>query len=211
MSLQRSTEKRDYLPEVAEFCSALAASVPVDKAGQTLGLEGISDDVRKEILHLMWSLLTHPDASSLKSYDQLKRYVANELRLEPTGTVHRQYFLQSCTERLSQNANRKPGSGAVDELHVLRAVKLTQFVLQACPIQQRAAFVTEREGALPTLLFNELVAYMGRRNADLTMSPAQKRVRLFCRCQYISYYLRTECNSHCCFCFCAARRLGRGK
>jgi len=176
MSLQGSTEKRDYLPEVAEFCSALAASTPVDKTGQMLGLDGISDEVRKEILHLMWSLLTHPDASSLKSYDHLKRYVANELRLEPTGTKHREYFLNSCTERLSQNAARKPGGGAVDELHVLRAVKLTQFVLQACPVEQRVMFVTERDGALPSLLFNELISYMGRRNADLTMSPAQKRV-----------------------------------
>jgi len=149
-----------------------------------LGLHGVSDDVRKEILHLMWSLLTHPDASSLKSYDDLKRYVANELRLEPTGTKHRQFFLSSCTERLSQNAERKPGSGAVDELHVLRSVKLTQFVLKACPVDQTVAFVTGRNGALPLLLFNELIAYMGRRNADLTMSPAQKRVRDFVSSSY---------------------------
>jgi hypothetical protein len=177
MSLRASTEKRDYLPEVAEFCSALAASTPVDtKTGQVLGLHGISDEVRNEILHLMWSLLTHPDASSLKSYDHLKRYVANELRLEPTGAASRHDFLNSCTKRLIENTKRKPGSGGVDELHVLRTVKLTQFVLQACPREQTVMFVTERDGALPLLLFNELIAYMGRRNADLTMSPAQKRV-----------------------------------
>ncbi len=182
MSLQGSTEKRDYLPEVAEFCSALAASTPVDnKTGQVLGLEGISDEVRREILHLMWSLLTHPDASSLKSYDHLKRYVANELRLEPAGTRHREYFLKSCTDRLSKNAKRKPGSGAVDELHILRAVKLTQFVLQACPHDQKVIFVSARDGQLPSLLFAELIAYMARRNADLTMSPAQKRVSSRCR------------------------------
>lgn len=176
MSLQGSTEKRDYLPEVAEFCSILAASTGVDKSGQVLGLQGVSDDVRKEILHLMWSLLTHPDASSLKSYDNLKRYVANELRLEPAGAEHRKYFLNTCTKRLSQNVDRKPGNGSVDELHVLRAVQLTQFVLQVCPRDQTVMFISERDGALPSLLFNELIAYMGRRNAELTMSAAQKRV-----------------------------------
>ena len=188
MSLRGSTEKRDYLPEVAEFCNALAASTPVDtKTGQMLGLHGISDEVRKEILHLMWSLLTHPDASSLKSYDHLKRYVATELRLEPMGTASRHDFLNSCTKRLIENTRRKPGSGAVDELHVLRAVKLTQFVLQACPREQTIMFITERDGALPLLLFNELVAYMARRNADLTMSPAQKRVSHSCPFDVIGY------------------------
>jgi ubiquitin carboxyl-terminal hydrolase 9/24 len=177
MSLRSSTEKRDYMPEVAEFCSALAASAPVDaKTGQPLGMHGISDKVRNEILHLMWSLLTHTDASSLKSYDHLKRYVANELRVEPTGAENRKVFLASCTTRLSMNANRKPGSGPVDELHVLRTVKLTQFVLQACPREQTVLFVTDNEGKLPLLLFSELIAYMSRRNSDISMSPVQKRV-----------------------------------
>lgn len=177
MSLRGSTEKRDYMPEVAEFCSALAASALVDtKTGRPIGMQGISDKVRNEILHLMWSLLTHPDASSLKSYDHLKRCVAHELRVEPTGAENRKFFLESCTRRLSMNANRKPGSGPVDELHVLRTVKLTQFVLQACPREQTLMFVTDREGALPLLLFNELIAYMSRRNADISMSPVQKRV-----------------------------------
>jgi ubiquitin carboxyl-terminal hydrolase 9/24 len=193
MSLEASTEKRDFLPEVAEFCSALAASTPVDKTGQVLGLQGVSDNVRKHILHLMWTLLTHPDASSLKSYDNLKRYVANELKLEPSGAESRKFFLKSCTETLSKNSKRKPGNGVVDELHVLRAVKLTQFVLQACPREQTIAFVSERDGALPLLLFNELIAYMGRRNADLTMSPAQKRVSPCC-CTPVSCTLSMICN-----------------
>jgi ubiquitin carboxyl-terminal hydrolase 9/24 len=65
MSLRSSTERRYYIPEVAEFCSALAASAPVDaKTGQPLGMHGISDKVRNEILFLLvWSLVTHADAS----------------------------------------------------------------------------------------------------------------------------------------------------
>jgi hypothetical protein len=169
VSLPGSREKQDFMPEVAEFCSALAASAPV-------GMHGISDSVRNEILHLMWSLLTRPDASSLKSYDHLKRYVANELRVEPSGAENRKFFLEACTTQLLKNTNRKPESGPVDELHVLLTVKLTQLVLQACPREQTVLFVTENEGALPLLLFNELIAYMSRRNSNISMSPIQKTV-----------------------------------
>ena len=177
MSLRGSTEKRDYLPEVSEFCGALASSTPVDtKTGLPLGMPSISDEVRAEILKLMWEVLTHPDASSLKSYDHLKRYVTNELRVEPMGGAHREAFLETCRSSLSKNSNRRRASAPSDELLALRTVKLTQFVLDACPREQLLKFVTADEGALPLLLFSELEAYMERRNADSTMTPVQKKV-----------------------------------
>jgi hypothetical protein len=115
-SLFQSKEKRDYLNEVSEFCSALAAANSADaKSVSTINL---SDDVRAEVLELLWSVLTHPDASSLKSYDSLKRYVTNELRVEPKGSEHRASYLRSCVQSLSANL-RQQGSEIVDETRAL--------------------------------------------------------------------------------------------
>lgn len=159
-SLFQSKEQRDYLSEVAELCSALAAANSADtKSASTIDL---SDGVRAEVLELLWSVLTHPEASSLKSYDILKQYVTNELRVEPKGSVHRESYLRSCIQTLRANAAEERG-GAVDEIQALRMVRLTHFVLEACTRTQAEALVMENTGALPTLLFNELTAYLKRR------------------------------------------------
>jgi ubiquitin carboxyl-terminal hydrolase 9/24 len=169
-SLRQSTEKRHFLNEVAEFCSALATANPVDvKSG---GVTVLSDDVRAEVLELLWAVLTHPDASTLKSYDSLKRYVTTELRVEPRGSAHRERFLRSCLKSLTSNSKEFTGSSNVDEVQALRMVKLTWFVLEACPRDQTEMFLTENRGALPILLFTELTAYMERRK----LSAASKRV-----------------------------------
>lgn len=170
-SLFQSKEKRDYLNEVAEFCSTLASSSSADsKSASKLY---ISEEVRAEVLELLWSVLTHPDASSLKSYDSLKRYVTNELRVEPKGSVHRENYLRSCIQSLSKNSSRQ-APGSVDETQALRMVKLTHFVLEACPRAQSTELIMSDRGALPMLLFSELTAYMKRGGRP---TPQAKKVR----------------------------------
>jgi hypothetical protein len=174
-SLFQSKEKRDYLNEVAEFCSSLAAANSADaKAASTMNL---SDDVRAEVLELLWSVLTHPDASSLKSHDSLKRYVTNELRVEPKGSLHRESYLRSCVQTLLANS-RLQGADPVDETQALRMVKLTHFVLEACPRLQGGELVVDDRGALPILLFNELTAYLKRRQNGTRVNTTLRKVSI---------------------------------
>ena len=180
-SLADRGNKRDYLFEVAEFCSALAFEN--NKNSNDADVPVMSDDVRSETLELLWNVLTHPDASSLKNYDQLKNYVTNELRIEPMGTKHREKFLRSCCQSLKTHANLSvAGSGgdAVDEFLALRMVKLTRFILEACPREQAAMMVTADNAALAVLLFRELIAHLERRASALSPSLRKVRVCLWC-------------------------------
>lgn len=174
-SLHESSEKRDYLNEVAEFCSALAAasSAADNKNGQGFVL---NDDVRAEVLKLLWAVLTHPDASALKSHDNLKRYVTSELRIEPKGSEHRENFLKSCIQALSISSEKRE-STAIDEVQAFRMVKLTRFVLEACPREQAHEMVTADSARLPVLLFNELTAFLERKKGDNT-GESFRKVRL---------------------------------
>mmetsp|Transcript_30169 Transcript_30169/g.34628 ORF Transcript_30169/g.34628 Transcript_30169/m.34628 type:complete len:2567 (+) Transcript_30169:24-7724(+) len=118
--------------------------------------------VRAEVLKLLWSVLTHPDASSLKSYDILKQYVTRELRVEPGGKEHRETYLRSCISTLTENSKRQT-VGTVDEIRALKMVKLTHFVFEACPRIQAADLVTNNQGELPLLLFEELKSFLKRK------------------------------------------------
>lgn len=164
-SLFQSKEKRDYLNEVAEFCSALAAINSVD--AKSPPVINLSDDVRAEVLELLWAVLIHPDAASLKSYENLKRYVTDELRVEPKGSEHRESYLRSCVDTLLANSRKQADDTSVDETQALRMVKLTHFVLEACPRAQASTLVMDENGSLPVLLFNELTAYMKRRKSGV--------------------------------------------
>jgi ubiquitin carboxyl-terminal hydrolase 9/24 len=167
-SLGQTNEKRHLLPEVGEFCSVLATGSVSDtkvNAGNIL----LSDEVREEVLNLLWSVLTHPDASSLKSYDSIKQYVTHELRVEPKGSEHRESFLRSCIIALSANAGSR-GDLPVDEVQALRMVKLTHFVLEACPRGQAESIAIDNSAALPRLVFHELTAYLERRKKGGTVS-----------------------------------------
>lgn len=159
-SVYSGKERNEYLNEVAEFCAALAAANSSDaKSASTINL---ADDVRAEVLEVLWSVLTHPDAASLKVYDVLKRYVTNELRVEPKGKDHRERYLGSCVTTLTENS-RLQVADSVDEHQALRMVKLTHFVLEACPRIQAAKLVTHNHGSLPLLLFEELISFLKRR------------------------------------------------
>ena len=175
-SLHESSDKRDYLFEVSEFCSALAALnlVEVSSKNQAAAIPGtaLTEEVREEVLNLLWSVLTHPGVSALKTYDSLKRYVTRELKVEPKGTEIRERFLQTCITVLSDNAEKITGS-SVDEAQALRIVKLTLFILEACPRSQADAIVLRNNGALPMLLFREVVAYLQRRRDKVLMRPSK--------------------------------------
>ena len=177
---EESFDKRDYLFEVSEFCSALAALnlVEVSSKNQAAAIPGtaLTEDVREEVLNLLWSVLTHPGVSALKTYDSLKRYVTRELKVEPKGTELRERFLQTCITVLSDNTERVSGS-SIDEAQALRMMKLTLFILEACPRTQADAIVLKNNGALPLLLFKEVVAYLQRRRDKVMMRPSKVAVR----------------------------------
>jgi hypothetical protein len=220
---QSHKKQRDYLFEVSEFCSALAAANSGDQqphtnnsnnkggasgsgaaAASAVTTMSLADDVRAEVLELLWAVLTHKDASTLKSYDSLKRYVTNELRVEPKGSLHRERYMRSCIDSLSSNTqimDQASGSGesassasssssSTDETQALRVVKLTHFVLEACPREQAGKLVMVDRGALPILLFNELTAYLKRRKAGPPASVQNvRKVSYIC-----NMYIYTKCN-----------------
>jgi len=154
----------DCLFEVAEFCSALAAS------GEDDTMMYFSDEVRSVLLKLLWAVLTNPDASSLKCYDEIKYFMTQELRVEPTGTIQRQIFLDACKSALRNNSK----SNACEEVSALRMVRLTRFILQACPRDQAANMIIENDKELANLAFDELVAYLGRRAKKDTHTSIKK-------------------------------------
>lgn len=172
-SVYKDKEKGEYLNEVADFCAALAAANSSDaKSASTINL---ADDVRAEVLEVLWSVLTHPDAASLKVYDVLKRYVTNELRVEPRGNDHRERYLRSCIKMLAESSKYQTPE-SVDEHQALRMVKLTHFVLEACPRQQAIKLVVHDRGALPILLFNELISSLERRQSGFKPNSSLRKV-----------------------------------
>ena len=142
--------------EVAEFCAALANTNNPEPDSNTRFI--LTDNVWTEVLSLLWEILSHPEAFSLKPYDRIKSYVTNELRVEPVGKINRQKCLESCKAALTKNAT----DAVVDEAVALGIVKLTLFVLDACPREDAIGFVTEGGEMLMDLLFRELTAYLKR-------------------------------------------------
>ena len=183
----------DFLTEVSDFCEALAVANSNDNYlnnsnsnnnQKALHPSQLSEEVRAEVLKLLWSLLIHPEASSLKSYDLLKQFVTRELRVEPDGKVHRETYLRSCITALMDNSKRQT-AGTVDEIRALKMVKLTHFVLEACPRTQAAELVTTDQGGLPLLLFEELTAFLKRKRqgassttGGMRSQPPARKVRI---------------------------------
>jgi hypothetical protein len=95
--------------------------------------------------------------------------------------------MRSCIDSLSSNTqmmDQVSGSGesassasssSTDETQALRMVKLTHFVLEACPREQAGKLVMVDRGALPILLFNELTAYLKGRKAGPPASAQNVR------------------------------------
>jgi len=172
----------DCLFEVAEFCSALASSSEMDDVVY------FADEVRSVLLTLLWTVLTHPDASTLKCYDKIKSFMTQELRAEPIGTEQRQTFLDACKGVMKQNAS----SNFCEETAALRMVRLTRFILEACPREQAISIIIANDKELARLVFNELIAYLGRRARK--DSSLIKKVRKLCN-MYLPH-LRESCAHH---------------
>jgi ubiquitin carboxyl-terminal hydrolase 9/24 len=164
----------DFLTEVSDFCEALAVANSNDNhtynnnnnnnnnANKGPPSSQLSNEVRAEVLKLLWSLLIHPEASSLKTYDLLKQYVTRELRVEPGGSEYRETYLKFCLETIEENS-KQLRAGTVDEIRALKMAKLTHFVLEACPRTQAAELVTADQCRLPLLLLEELTAFLKRK------------------------------------------------
>lgn len=162
-TLEETTEKPEVLSEVGEFCSALASGHLEDsKSGYLL-----PDEVVEEMLNLLWSILTHSEASALTAYEGLKQYVMYHLAPETKGRVHRDRFLLSCVNALSVNASTE--SSKLDEAQALRTVNLTHFILEVYPVKELKEVLRKPEYSLHDLLFKELVAYLRRRKAGVAM------------------------------------------
>ena len=109
--------------------------------------------------------MIHPEASALKNLTKLKIFVTNELKIEPMGRRHRETFLRSCKDALENNAhNSVTRNESIEEALAIRMVKLTQFVLEACPHEHAVILITSDNAALPNLLFHELTAFLKRRS-----------------------------------------------
>ena len=164
-AVQKSLGDPQHNSEVGLFCSALAEGnlieSPNNNNNNVNNNKNVLDDqVRVEILNLMWAVLTHPEASNMKSSDSIKRYVNFELRGE-RGAEHRERFLRFCISALGEFATGL--AEQVDENQALLMVRLTQFVVEACPRPQAFALAMQDNGAFPLLLFGELKAYLLRR------------------------------------------------
>ena len=189
-SLTQISDKGDHFYEVSEFCCAIATSNNSEGGdGNTNNSNnssntnhgphqignnpiGMNVQVREEILSLQWAILTHEDARTLKSYDSIKKYVANEIRRqEPMATRQSDKFLAHCRGLVAKNS----GNEMVDEVHALHMVQLTQFVLEALPREKTEAMITSERGSLPDLLLSELIAYLNRR-AKMQSSPPMRKV-----------------------------------
>ncbi|KAL7573772.1 hypothetical protein ACA910_007801 [Epithemia clementina (nom. ined.)] len=161
-AVQKSLGDPQHNSEVVLFCSALSEGNLIEPPNNNnVNSKAVLDDqVRLEILNLMWAVLTHPEASNSKSSDSIRRYVNFELRGE-RGAEHRERFLLFCLAALEKSATVQ--AEQVDENQALLMVRLTHFVVEACPRAQAYALATQNNCAFPELLFNELKAYLLRR------------------------------------------------
>ena len=157
-AVQTSLGDPQHISEVGLFCSALSEGNLIEPPNNS-NKNTLDDQVRLEILNLMWAVLTHPEASNTKSCDSIKRYVNFELRGE-RGAEHRERFLRFCVDALGTYAK---GQDVVDENQALLMVRLTQFIVEACPRPQAYALAINNNCAFPQLLFDELKAYLLRR------------------------------------------------
>jgi hypothetical protein len=173
----------NQLFEVAEFCSTLAGGNPDSNADS--GYMYFNDEVRAVVLKLLWGVLTHTEAHTLKCYQNLKLYVTHELRVEPMGTMQRESFLEFCKKDLRSNST----TNQTDEGAALRMVNLAQFVLEACPREQSALLVYANDGELAKLIFHELISYLNRRSASDTQIPLRKVIFLFWHLILLSIYI----------------------
>jgi len=143
--------------EVAEFCFSLAKCSEVESLN-------LSEEVRDVLLKLLWSILTHPDVLILKCYEAIRSFMAQELTVEPRGSLLREEFIDQCKRTIIRNCN----SASCDETEALRIIRLTRFVLEACPREQATIIIAHSKHEIANLMFDELNAYLRRKSSSDT-------------------------------------------
>ena len=203
-----------HFAEVSEFCRTVAEAGAglweVDSSSSattaTTGDDGI-DEVRCEVLSLQWSVLTHRDALSMKSYEVIKGYVTAEMRKQDPRTCRlRDEFLGSVRGEIARNVDAGSTAGAppgaegegssaahgavvVDETHALHMVRLCKFLMEGythAGSGDGTARLAKACGDIPALLFRDVVSYLRRRGehheghaGKRTVSPLGDFILLF--------------------------------
>mmetsp|Transcript_32541 Transcript_32541/g.66280 ORF Transcript_32541/g.66280 Transcript_32541/m.66280 type:complete len:2909 (-) Transcript_32541:130-8856(-) len=173
-SLVQSLDKgEDHFLKVSQFCSTVAEkfwdpegkTIPVDES-----FESMDNKTRNEILSLLWAVLTHKDALTLKTYMNIERFTFAEIgrQQDEVAETMREKFLAQCKDFLG-NQNEE----LVDEAHALHMCQLTKSVLEG---YDRADMETYAQGSggFAEMLYEELVAYLKRRSKTPSAPPLRK-------------------------------------
>jgi hypothetical protein len=183
-------KQSDHFFEVSEFCCAIAVKMLADSArdgdDNAPGAKNarnrqnpsndssVVDPVREAILNLQWTVLSHKDALTLKSYESIKEFVACEIcKQDATTGKLRTIFLMHTREKISKNVlcTDPNNQGLVDETHALHMVQLAKFLLEGCDREEMVSMVSSHN--LPMLLFRDLISYMRRRSGGAVI-PMKK-------------------------------------
>ena len=177
-----------HFAEVSEFCRTVAeAGAQLWEVESSINDDGI-DEVRCEVLSLQWSVLTHRDALSMKSYEIIKSYVTAEMRKQDPRTCRlRDEFLGSVRGEIARNVDAGNASGTaspeaqgegsggatavvvVDETHALHMVRLCKFLMEGythAGSGDGTARLAAACGDIPALLFRDVASYLRRRGED---------------------------------------------
>ena len=165
--------------EVSEFCVAIATMA--ESYYKNNNVLHIKSRVRKEILGLQWAILTHEDARSLKSYENIKNYVSREIcQTDTVAESMRHRFLLSCREVLTKHSGNVASSASlVNEKYALHMVELTGFVLESFPREKTdqaliMASKEEEDKSLADLILVEMMAFLNRRKSVVNAPPVRK-------------------------------------
>jgi hypothetical protein len=160
--------------EVSEFCCAIATIS--ENCYKNNNPVNFKQRVREEILGLQWAILSHEDVRTLKSYDNIKRYVAHEIgQRDSVASMMRSNYLLDCREWLTKHSQNK--TSTVNEGHALHMVQLSRFVFESYPTQTTDGVlevVADNMSSLADLLLLELMAYLNRGRSAMTAPPVRK-------------------------------------
>lgn len=164
--------------EVSEFCCAIATIT--ENHLKNNNPMNFKRRVREEILSLQWAILSHEDARTLKSYDNIKRHLAYEIgQGDEVARIMRSQFLIDCREWLTKNSGSK-ASAVTNEVHALHMVQLTIFIFDSYPTKTVEGFweveTSDKEdmSSLADLLLLELMSYLNRGRTAMTAPPMRK-------------------------------------
>ena len=173
-SLVQSSDKGDHFLEVSQFCSAVADKF-WDPEGTNVdeSFESMDNNTRNEILSLLWAVMTHKDALTLKSYMNIERFTFAEIgrQQDEVAETMREKFLTQCKDFI-----RSQNDEFVDEAHALRMCQLTRSVLEGYDRADMETYV-KGSGGFAEMLFEEVVAYLKRR-AKVPSAPPLRKVRV---------------------------------